>query len=305
MQLKELASLQHKAKSLTDARHAKAQKLADQGLLLLAEAYRQGFREKRLLSQAHQQFLQALQQHRQNLTPYLGLAYLRALLGDQELAKKYLRAAMQIDAQHPEVQGLFLLLSGAKPPPPLQTSGPAANQIDLDHVAEQLESKLLQISSRLAKLKPQLGLSLDLEQVLDWRQTAVSLNHSLKETEHAFSELETELDVPGLRARQAACEQLCNQMIQTCRASSLAQSLNQEQEESLQAVSKASAQLNSGQLSEAECEQLIESLLDRCDQFADRLDAFENEGYTISTLLAGYKRFMAAIEALRNQLEEL
>ena len=100
MDLKHLMNMREEISGLSGKRHRESDVSWLHGLDLLEQAAAGGYRHKPFLIRAGESFLIAIQHNRRNPDPYVGMAYLYLLTGDQARAIRYLNEAQRVAPSH-------------------------------------------------------------------------------------------------------------------------------------------------------------------------------------------------------------
>ncbi|MGV3526858.1 MAG: hypothetical protein ACO1RX_21755 [Candidatus Sericytochromatia bacterium] len=294
MNMQELALMQAKQAGLSAQRQSKAAALCQQGLRALAQAQSRRFRDKAALEQAHALLLKAMKQDRRQVPAYIGIAYLRLILGDNALAMKYVRMALRLAPQDPQAQALFLQLSGGNDHTAAESEGAEAA---LDALTLQITSQGQQLSREEF---PQTPLT-DRTLLAVWQQRHQRGIQAHAESLARLLALEPLFETASLRLHLQAQEKQLERWGLFIRLSTEYQVILAQIAAHLNSLKSLQQQVARG--TEHVGPQL-ESLLDSCDALADRLDGYEAQGYVISPLLSAYQDLIERVSALQDALDE-
>lgn len=299
MDFKALQQLQ--TQNLGARRQAEAIKLYQQGLEAFAQATASRFRDKQALRNAFDKWMDALKQHRQNPDPYIGLGYIFLILNDHRAALMYFKSAQGIQPDHPDaallIQYLVDLTSGRAPQPPAGLPA-GSDGSDYDALYDRAE-QLLDLHLRQLRQLPGLKPSPHADERQQQEQICADQGQLVAEVKQMLKTLAVEIDTSELEKQLAVLETALRRLQTVKEASASFARLAQE----MQACS-AEADRALAKVPMPGAEALIESLLDRCDAFADQLDELENRRHDITALKPYYDELVESLNALQDKLDE-
>lgn len=323
MDLKALQQLQNKSQNLQSQRHQESANHYQQGLVAFAQAAGQNFRDKQALKTAFDCWMESIKSNRQNPEPCIGVGYVFMILGDTRTALMYFKSAQRLQPNHPDaalfVDYLVQLSSQKKPLPPVglpvkpaglpghpagmpaQSGQTAITDDDYDAMYDRAEHLLdfhLKQMMSLPGLEPCLSSSDRKAQA----QLCEDQQEILAEIKKLVKTIEDEIDTAPLEKQLQVLERALKRL-QTVYGISqqfgqIAQRIKTERQQ-------AEAQLEQViQGSAPEAEQVLEALLDSCDQLADELESIENQKYSIAALEPLYQGLVDAVTQLQEKLDD-
>jgi tetratricopeptide (TPR) repeat protein len=253
-----------------------------------------------MLLLAIQALMQASRLNRSNPMPYVLLGRLYWSMGLTELALRYLKASQFLAPDLPAVRELReLLTTGQKPDTLSDEASPVGDseETDFDALYDELE-KMIQ-----TELQFVMGMNLDLKPSTepDWIAALDEHLKRLRQSSMLISEnlhlVDLEFDTSELkqlfRPVEKRLKQLENLSIQTQKISDLLTQI-------LSTLALVDAQLNHSNFGETH----LESILDQCDGFADQIDDFQSQGYSISSLEIQYEALVAKMEIWQDKIDQ-
>lgn len=298
MNLKELV---HAQSQLLQHRHSEADLLCRQAYYLIAEAEAGDFANKALLKQALMLFTQAVRQQRRAPEPYIGLAYLAILLEQRSQARRYLQTALGLNPQQSDAAQLLNYLEQA---PPVTTALPAFAEApfgDLDRLHEHIEQQLYEFVRTLMQQAPP-EISFEPEAIRALQATTTALQEQIQTFENRIVLLEGEFDTADLRRRLRPAEAIFKRYQRALDSSESQRAVHGEIIRLIETVRSLFGQSEAEPLS-PERERELESLMDRCDWVADRLDELSAEE-RLETLEYRYHALIEMIEQVREKLDD-
>lgn len=317
MDLSLLQSLREQSSQLASQRHEKSDSAYQQALTALAKAQATAFKDKAALKEASQQFLKAIQMARGKAEPYVGMAYLLLLLGQQQQAVRYLTQARDIDPTHQDTQKLLSYLQNpaafaapeatsqrlsqpltdglrsesATPPP---TSEPRQNNI---------RTRLTELSYQASQLP--LELTLDRKQLKQMELQLQDWEGRLEDLQDDIAELELLENVNSLQRSVQVLERRIEKLQQLYRDSV---HLSQVRAGILDVQFEVRAILRNETLETLAPEALedrLENFLDECDRLADLIDEAEGRGLNTQALASAYEALAADVESFQDAVDDL
>lgn len=307
MDLALLKELKNQTQSLATNRRQSSDDSYQVGIQHLAKAQESGFEDKASLKEASKHFIKAIQFGRQNPEPYIAMAYLLILLGDQMTATRYLSEARRVDPQNADAEVLFTFLQSPEPVDEdeddfelVALDGEAGDEDAQYEEAQRLIRSLLRQTQDLPKhpaLNPGAFKQLE-EQYLE-------LEQKLQQIYGVLEELELEMDTTHLAQQVRPLEAALQQFAKLRRMSGR---LIRVVQEMLQICEQLDADLGTLSLPGADAgqwNQNLEKYLDDCDRFADLLDEVDEQGFSISQLEPYYNQLVGKVEALQDVIDGL
>jgi tetratricopeptide (TPR) repeat protein len=324
MDLSLLESLRQQSSQLASQRHEKSDSAYQQALAALSKAQASGFKDKIALKEASQMFLKAIQMARGKAEPYVGMAYLLLLLGQQQQAVRYLTQARDIDPDHQDTQKLLSYLQNPAafaPPesqPPQHATPPAHAQerSGLNRLERSApgpvrsESKQDDIRTRLTELSYQasqlpLEITLDRKQIKHIEKQLQDWEDCLDHLQEDIADLEMLENVNGLQRSVQVLERRIEKLQQLHRDSL---HLSQVREGILDVQFEVRATLKDetleGTAPEA-LEERLEHFLDECDRLADLIDEAEGRGLNTQSVAAAYEALASDVEQFQDAVDDL
>lgn len=317
MNFKAISSIQDQTSRLSERRRQKSEELCHAGFRLLFEAETRGFADKSLLSQASDAFADAIAQDRLAPDAYFGMGYLLFLLKDYPLAMRYLREALRLQPEHPDARDLLQQLhsldkqaarSGPAPgpAPAARPLPPPPAEPDYDALYEEVEALIMQEVHRLASEKlpiPSLQASAQrrLHQGLQRQQELI------RSIQRQIDVIEVEIETDALRAKLKPLEVAVRRYQQAVSVSDEMLEIQQ----SLVGLLDRLPELSDGLVHARTAAELamplrlVEVMMDRCDQLADRLDFLDQKKHPVKALIEMYEHLVSEVEALHEQSDDL
>lgn len=322
MDLSLLHALRQQSSQLASQRHEKSDEAYQEGLKALAQAQASGFRDKAALKQASQQFLKAIQMARGKAEPYVGLAYLLLLLGQQAQAVRYLQQAQRIEPEHEDTRKLLQYIQNPQafaaptPEPTPSQQGdsgfrilalerpeaPTAEASD-DERPRVLREKLTMLSYEASKLPT--ALILDRKQLTLARQQVQEWEDQLEVIQEDIHDLERTQNVNSLLRSVQVLERRIEKLDKLCRDSA---HLCQIHDDILDAQLDVRGALKQSHFVPEEADALearLEEFLDECDRLADLIDESEAQGLETQALAMNYEALTAAVERFQDAVDDL
>lgn len=313
--LKELTSIQSQTARLSEQRHQRSQKQCQQGFSFLFQAEQEDFAHKNLLIQACDAFGEAIAQQRHSPDAYFGMAYVLFLLKDYPQALHYLVEAAQIDPEHSDTQTLLAKIKRLTQSP--QGQGTHADhglpflspeaEMDYDQLYDEVEALILEEVRALvsSQTRPPVA-SLKAQEQAALQASMERQSYVLKQIRAQLEIVEQEIDTAELRFKLKTIERMRKRYQQALNISAEMQRLQTgltDLEARLPPLSKQiEAAPNRSELTALEG--VLESITDRCDQFADCLDEMEQVNQPIHPLLEQYEEVVSKIENLNDLYDD-
>lgn len=321
MDLALLQNMRAQTSQLADKRRDTSKEAYQQGLDLLAKAHASQFTDRAALKQASAAFIKAIQYNRQFADAYVSLAYLLLLINNQPMAIRYLHEARRVQPDHSDALALLDYIQ--HPENYTKTVAPEIEAYDqgdfelqdleapvatvkrlqvVDQADEQVEAVEQKIRKHLRLLLgPQPQPVLDPNSLAQLEKRYQELQAVCQELDETLMDLEAEVDTSGLRASMGPLERAL-QRLKTLRQVSRQLMRLREEMDGLRAEVLQQVQAPSSESSQLESQ--LESYLDRCDRYADQLDEWDRQGFSIQQIEPLYARLVAAVEQFQEMLDE-
>lgn len=320
MDLSLLQSLREQSSQLASQRHEKSDSAYQQALTALAKAQSSAFKDKAALKEASQQFLKAIQMARGKAEPYVGMAYLLLLLGQQQQAVRYLTQARDIDPTHQDTQKLLSYLQNpaafsapettsqrSQRLPQPQTDGLRAESAVSSPTSESrqnnIRTRLTELSYQASQLP--LELTLDRKQLKQMELQLQDWEDRLEDLQDDIAELELLENVNSLQRSVQVLERRIEKLQQLYRDSV---HLSQVRAGILDVQFEVRAILKNETLETLAPEALedrLENFLDECDRLADLIDEAEGRGLNTQALASAYEALAADVESFQDAVDDL
>lgn len=308
MNLSQLASVSGISSRLSQSRAETAHKLCEQGFALLSDLLKETVLHdlKHHFMETFDLFSKALSAQRTHPEPYIGLAYLLALVEDYPRAMAYTKAAQRLAPDHEDIDVLLSYIvaktsAKAKTNPVHQHAVTSTSEIDYDALYDRVELRLKMELQRLQQAPiPEPSGKLKHCQKLDSQlQVLKAFNDELQKELRLLDE---EFDISELSGYMRQIMHYMQRYRQTQSISEALVTLYTNIEAEEQYVEQFTEQMQT--LSVDELDQALEKVLDRCDQLADQLDSWEGKGIVLSDLVQRYETLTREVDSLQDQLDE-
>ena len=303
MKLNLMESVLDQKQALAERRLQKAKESYQFALGCLREAKANGFRDKTLLSRACDALFLAIQTNRTDPEPLVSLAYLMLLVQENKRAMTYLKRALELAPGHADAQKLLDYLVAGPAPAPAQTAlapelplWPDEGPQDYDLLYEQCEQVMMgQFKQLMSKPQPQLALS---QEALQELVTGVQqLESILEQIQRQLRVIDQEIEISELKYKLKPLNTYQQRQSRLLADSRIALQLLENISQDRRQVLAALRPVNPSRLAGPD----IDGLLDRCDRYADQIDAFENQAYAIAPLVSAYEEMVALLQEYQDQ----
>lgn len=282
-------------------RHEESFEQYSRGLECLLLSEEDGFRNKRLLQEAADCFMEAIRFNRRSVDPHIAMGYLLWRFNDPVWAMHYLEEALRLEPTHEDVHILIGQIKGVRLKP---------DEIERIAFADDPEPISLdtQISEALTELAEEKTSTI-----------VPTINaHMLARLEEKqvywFNRYE-ELQVQANRSRDIKTKNQLREQIQPMRERTqqyrdalrisremlaLSDQIIENDHLVQQYLEIASKPMNAAQWQEMQGH--VDTLLDNCDQFADTLDELDGRGVPLRALSTEYDQLSGRVQDLQAAL---
>lgn len=325
MDFKQLMTMREEIGSLSSKRHKESDVSYLRGMSLMEKAYAGQFKNKALLLEASDAFMDAIQHNRRNPDPYVGVAYLFLILGNTAKAIRYLNEARRVAPSHEKARLLLESILeqqeivkedaqmaeeaslSAEPDKAFTSDLPVLGRDqDYDKLYDELEALLLEQSKALMNESVVAQPSFDPIALLPVRERSEELNRIYAHIDTQLKILDAEIDTSELRTRLRPLEVMKRRLELVLSTSTDYQEIRsrcQQAQTQSQRLYRQILAVNS-KASLSQVEEALEPLLDECDRIADALDAISNRGFDISPVEDDYQQLIGAVETCQDLLDE-
>ncbi len=283
-------------------RHEESFEQYSRGMECLLLSEEEGFRNKRLLQEAADCFMESIRYNRRYVEPHIAMGYLLWRFNDPVWAMHYLEEALRLEPTHEDVHILIGQVKGARlkpeeieriafadePPPAISldtqirealtelgeektsTIVPTIN----GHMLARLEEKQVYWFNRYEELQVQANRSRDLQTKNRLREQIQPMRERTQQYRDA---LRVSREMLALSDQILENDQLVQQYLEI-----------------------TSKPINAAQWQEMQGH--VDTLLDNCDQFADTLDELEGRGVPLRALSTQYDQLSERIQDLQAAL---
>lgn len=325
MDFKQLMTMREEIGSLSSKRHKESDVSYLRGMALMEKAYAGQFKDKALLLEASDAFMDAIQHNRRNPDPYVGVAYLFLLLGKTPKAIRYLNEARRVAPSHEKAR---LLLDSILEQQEIEKEdaqlgeetqqSPAPEKAfasdlpvlgrdrDYDKLYDELESLLMQQSKALMNESIVAQPGFDNMELAPVRERSQELNRIYGHIDAQLKILDQEIDTSELRVRLRPLDVMKRRLELILNTSADYQAIRarcQKAQTQSQQLYRQILGVNS-KAAQTQVEELLEPLLDECDRIADDLDGISNRGFDISVVEDFYQQLIGAVETCQDLLDE-
>ena len=296
-------------------RHQQSAELYAQGRQLIRESLGEMI-HKAKLKQATDCFSKGIQLHYKNPDNYLGMGFLFLLLNQPREALPYLKTALELKPDSELGQELLrqaqrIATPNSSPPlpsapPPVPGTGIPQNSRDYDDLYDATEAALM-LALKTVMSDPILGWqpAPEISQLQQIESQLALYQGQVAHFNQQLQILDEEIEVSDLRRNlgmiDRALQRLVTQASLFGQFVTLAQDIQQHQEQALALTEAAHAQAEPAQI--AALEMQAQALLDHCDHVADQLDALDGKAIDIGPLQPLYQGYVNQLEALQDALE--
>jgi hypothetical protein len=289
------------AKTSVRNRHEESFEQYSRGMECLLLSEEDGFRNKRLLQESADAFMESIRYNRRHVEPHIAMGYLLWRFNDKVWAMHYLEEALRLEPTNEDVHIMIAQIKGQRLKP---------EEIELIAFADEPEPISLdtQIQEALGELSAE-------------KTSAISPSinsHMLARLEEKqvywFNRYE-ELQVQANRSRDLATKNRLREQIQPMRERTqqyrdalrvsremvaLSDQILENEQLIQHYLEVASKPMNAAQWQEMQGH--LDTVLDNCDQFADTLDELDERGVPLRALSTEYDRLSEQVEELQAAL---
>lgn len=296
--------IQNRVQEQAQNRILKANKLIQAGIDLYSELKDAGYTDKKQLRKVAQLWMDAIQLNRKNPNPYLYLAQLFLTFNANIEALKYLQEVKKFAPNDPDLLMMMEYVGQAsqKQQKPDSPDMPDQDKVrDLDDLYDKVENflhhkvKAIMTTKKLPKFP-----SIFPEEIETMEATVQELKEVCHSIQMQLEILDKELCVSELRVKFHPLIRLKNQFIRFIELSQQLKVVYGNIRAQTMSVLRLIQQLQSGNQSDIN----IEDILDKCDDYADKLDylSIDHPDHILAVEPA-YEKLLKVVDSLQDELE--
>lgn len=298
----QMGLLQEQQSQVGQRRQQEAETALLEGLAAFEQALEGELSQPEVLKYACRRLIEAMRLNHRDERPCLALAFLFLSIEDIEAAGDYLMLARQLDYENPLALALDQMLRAIR-----QGETPAAEafteeEIDYDELYQQV---LNQIEKQLAWLAGQVPpqVSLQKERIRLYEQIVQRLHTQQSNLQQQIEQVDTEIETGELIQQ---LKQLESRLLDYRAALQQSQRLSELEAGLLAAEVELQALMKRPEALAAE----LEAVYDRCDVFADELEALgveemKSRGLGVGSVLESYERYVALAQTAGDYLDDI
>lgn len=298
----QMGLLQEQQDQVGGRRHQESETALLEGLAAFERALETELAQPDLLKFACRRLIEAMRLNSRDERPCLGLAFLFLSIEDIDAAGDYLMLARQLDYENPLALALDEMLRALRKGEPAAASVNQEQELDYDELYHQV---LEQIEKQLAWLAGQLPpqVSLQKERIRLYEQIVQRLSSQQSRLRAQIAQVDAEIEtgdlVHQLKQLEARLLDYRAALQQSQRLAEIETALTAAETE-LQAMIKHPKDLLAA----------MDGIYDRCDRFADTLEALgvealQAQGFAVGSLLERYERYVALAQTAGDFLDDL
>lgn len=307
MQLKEINRFSSHLEGLSQDRHARSNSSYEAGLEAFNQAHASRFTDQAALLTASQKLMEALQQNRKDARPYVALALLWILLGDEPQGKRYLIESLKLEPDNPTALDLLKGIEEAKH---IQLSADQQLAIftetqqftqtkDYDSLYDELQKLIVSSIRQLMTHPHNPRPSLEPNEQAEFGAQFAALKTLHEKIRRQIQVIEVEIDTSDLQQQLKPMEILMRRYQKA-----------EQQGQTFGAIQDKLAHLNQqlvrffAQPAQVQSDAL-NAFLDDCDWVADQLDALSGQKVDTHAFEEIYEKCVARFGHLQEVLDEL
>lgn len=282
----------------------KANERVEKGFYYLNLAHQENFADKLRIRKAAALLLEAVDYQLNDTRPYMGLAYIFALLDQHEAGLEFLDAALEIEPDNIAIQAFqehfqSELKQSGHPQPTTQEES-----IDFDTLYDQIEEILRHEIKEAGHLNiPAPTLDPQLMDTLKENMHRLLATHL--QIQQKLQILDQEFDIGPLNNLSNSLLIFFARLKQIYQKSKQLLNLKSHISQTREEIKKLYATMQAEGYLHPKHDQSLEQLLDCCDAIADKLDEFESSSITITDLLPLYETLVKEIQVIQEAMDEL
>ena len=285
-------------------REKKANQKIDKGFYYLKLADQESYTGKERIRQAAALFLEAIDYQRDDVRPYMGMAYIFALLNQYQNGLEFLDDALEIEPDNTAIAAFKVFCESEQQQYPVDLAAIELEQVDYDVLYEQTEDLLkhkIQEAGHLLIPAPSIQPQV-INQLKENMHRVLSTQEQIQEK---LQILDQEFNIGPLTQLAQSLQIVFQRLKNVYQTSKQLLGI----QDKIQLTHQESKQLHQllrkeGYFSPA-YDQTLEQLLDRCDAIADKLDGFENNQIPISEVMPHYEKLIQDIQFIQDEMDEL
>lgn len=305
-----LSGFESQLQQLTNNRQQSSDQSYTEGMRLLFQAKESNFQDRQALKSACDLLLKSIQKNRQNVSPYISVAYILMLLADHKRASKYLRQALRLDPQNENANNLLECIQEVQKiqltPEEKQATFISRFQQnpqiqDYGVLYEQTEKKIKELLLQLMRTPHSTQAVLEPDELEKLSSKHSELKHFMQHFESQFKLIEHELNTSALYVLIRPLETLLKRYQQAIHQSQVFMQMIEQ----IEGVKRQTLRLiNELQLQHRDIGSELEPLLDFCDAQADQLDDLEHKKINITLIKPFYKQLIEHVSLLQDLYDE-
>lgn len=313
MDLKQLQALTARKEELNQNRHSKSEEHFIKGMQALALAHQEDFSHKETVKSACTSLIESLKLNRQDIRPYLALAYLFTIVNAFDTAYEYLEAALELEPQNEVALAMQQVIGEQKqdivPPssdtlPSLSVSQDGRSPIDYDALYDRIQIYIVAEVKKAMEIElPPPSSEVEVSQFIDDKLDEYTEKYQYIKKELAI--LDEEIDTSDLERHakplQMIVKRLEDNAAVTHQLTSIRTQLEFLDKEVDQLLEQIQTALPPQEM--AVLERQVENLLDQYDAIADQLDLLEGKPYHWQPLLVKYEELIQKTELLQDEID--
>ena len=296
----------------------------EKGMQLLSHANSEGFQNTDTLMKACDTLIEAIAIARNDVRPYLALAYLFSIIEDFKTAEEYLYAAIKIEPQNPDLtsfleniqvfqkevtpQGVSanqaIEIKVPDSPPPYREAAVAPNYQAL---YSELERFILEKLKDLFSRPVQIESTVNPAKYKILMKSYQNLNQVIQYMEQQAQIIEQKLNVASLQEKMMPFKVLKGRYVKAIKTSKQLMEIQDTIElwsfKTDKQVQVVNQKLTMSALTYGRVD--VYRMMDGCDLIADQLDQLsEDEHIEISLVESAYEKLLGLVESLNNRVED-
>lgn len=291
---------------LADKRRAQSEQAFEQGMRSFNLAKQQSFRDRKLLKQALDAFVQAIRLNRREPLPYAMAGYLAILVRRHPQALVFLKQALVLDPENAYAKEYLKYIQIQSRPNSPGTASLAA----LSHPDEDPDVLYLQVEQAIAQLlRHSRDYAFDNKPLLKQQDLMAAqkklelLKRQIDDLAALVEKLDQEIEALDLRLKINPLRSMAKNYASFIKFSFDCFKLEAEIQQEIHKQAKLSLDFKSKLLDGSSSEAQLEATLNRVDLIADKLDSFESQSWNITPLIDSYRELVRQIREFQDILD--